>query len=228
MHDDQKGTAVVTLAALINACKLTKKKLEEAKVGIIGLGAAGLTIGKFLLQYTGSPTLGTAKTEASKKRHAESGGIPSSLEEIMKKADIVVATSGVRGLIEPGMVRKGQIIFALSNPYPEITPEAARAAGAALSADGRSVNNLLGYPGIWRGALDAQATKINYEMYKAAALAIAGATGEGEFVPSPIDPGVHLAVAHAVARAAVNSGLARRQLDDDYFESCNVKEPPWA
>jgi malate dehydrogenase (oxaloacetate-decarboxylating) len=228
MHDDQKGTAVVTLAALINACKLTKKKLEEAKVGIIGLGAAGLTIGKFLLQYTGIPTLGTAKTEASKKRHAESGGIPSSLEEIMKKADIVVATSAVRGLIEPGMVRKGQIIFALSNPYPEITPEAARAAGAALAADGRSVNNLLGYPGIWRGALDAQAAKINYEMYKAAALAIAGATGEGEFVPSPIDPKVHLAVAHAVARAAVNSGLARRQLDDDYFESCNVKEPPWA
>jgi len=228
MHDDQKGTAVVTLAALINACKLTKKKLEEAKVGIVGLGAAGLSIGKFLLQYTGKPALGTAKTEASKKRHAESGGIPSSLDEIMQKCDIVVAISGVKGLIEPSKVRKGQIIFALSNPYPEITPEAARAAGAAVAVDGRSVNNLLGYPGIWRGALDAQATKINYEMYKAAALAIAGIAGEGELVASPIDPKVHLAVTHAVARAAVDSGLARRQLDDDYFESCNVKEPPWA
>jgi malate dehydrogenase (oxaloacetate-decarboxylating) len=94
----------------------------------------------------------------------------------MQKADIVVATTGMRGLIDPGKVRKGQIIFALSNPYPEITPEAARAAGAILAADGRSVNNLLGYPGIWRGTLDAKARKINYEMLKAAALAIAGLT----------------------------------------------------
>jgi malate dehydrogenase (oxaloacetate-decarboxylating) len=228
MHDDQKGTAVVTLAALVNACKLTGRKLEESNIGLIGLGAAGLSIGKFLLQYTGKPALGTARTEVSKKRHVESGGIPSNFDEIMQKCDIVVATSGVKGLIEPRMVRKGQIIFALSNPYPEIAPEAARAAGAALAADGRSVNNLLGYPGIWRGALDAQATRINYEMYRAAALAIAGAAAEGELVPSPIDPGVHLAVAHAVARAAADSGVARRQLDDDYFESCNVKEPPWA
>ena len=228
MHDDQKGTAVVALAALLNACKLTKVKLEEAKIGVIGLGAAGLSIGKFLLQYTGNPTLGTARTEASTKRHAEAGGIPSNLDEIMQKADIVVATSGVRGLIDQSKVRKRQIIFALSNPYPEITPEAARAAGAALAADGRSVNNLLGFPGIWRGTLDAKATKINYEMLKAAALAIAGATGEGELVPSAIDPKVHLAVTHAVARAAVESGVARRQLDDDYFANTDVKEPPWA
>ena len=228
MHDDQKGTAVVALAALLNACKLTKVKLEEAKIGVIGLGAAGLSIGKFLLQYTGNPTLGTARTEASTKRHAEAGGIPSNLDEIMQKADIVVATSGVRGLIDQSKVRKKQIIFALSNPYPEITPEAARAAGAALAADGRSVNNLLGYPGIWRGTLDARATKINYEMLKAAALAIAGATGEGELVPSAIDPKVHLAVTHAVARAAVESRVAQRQLDDDYFANTDVKEPPWA
>jgi malate dehydrogenase (oxaloacetate-decarboxylating) len=228
MHDDQKGTAVVALAALLNACKLTKVKLEEAKIGVIGLGAAGLSIGKFLLQYTGNPTLGTARTEASTKRHAEAGGIPSNLDEIMQKADIVVATSGVRGLIDQSKVRKRQIIFALSNPYPEITPEAARAAGAALAADGRSVNNLLGYPGIWRGTLDARATKINYEMLKAASLAIAGATGEGELVPSAIDPKVHLAVTHAVAKAAVESRVAQRQLDDDYFANTDVKEPPWA
>jgi len=228
MHDDQKGTAVVTLAALINACRLTKVTLQEAKIGLIGLGAAGLSIGKFLLQYTGNPAMGAARTEASVKRHAEAGGIPSNLDEIMQKADIVIATTGVRGLIDPVKVRKGQIIFALSNPYPEITPEAARAAGAILAADGRSVNNLLGYPGIWRGTLDAKARKINYEMLKAATLAIAGAANEGELVPSAIDSKMHLSVTHAVARAAVESGLAQRQLDDDYFASTDCKEPPWA
>jgi len=228
MHDDQKGTAVVTLAALINACKLTKVKLQEAKIGIIGLGAAGFSIGKFLLQYTGNPAMGTARTAASIKRHADAGGIPSTLDEIMQKADIVIATTGVRGLIDSSKVRKGQIIFALSNPYPEITPEAARAAGAILAADGRSVNNLLGYPGIWRGTLDARAKKINYEMLKAATLAIAGAATEGELVPSAIDTKMHLSVTHAVARAAVESGLAQRQLDDDYFASTECKEPPWA
>ena len=227
MHDDQKGTAVVVLAALINAFKLTNVKLEEARVGLIGLGAAGLSIGKFILQYTGKPALGTARTEASVRRHAEAGGIPSNLDEIMQKADIVIGTTGVRDLIKPGKVRKRQIIFALSNPYPEIPPEAAGAAGAALAADGRSVNNLLGYPGIWRGALDAKASKINYEMYKAASLAIASATAEGELVPNPLEPKVHLAVTHAVAKAAVDSGVARRQLDDDYFANTDIKTPPW-
>jgi malate dehydrogenase (oxaloacetate-decarboxylating) len=228
MHDDQKGTAVVTLAALINACKLTKVTLQEAKVGIIGLGAAGLFIGKYLFQYTGNPAMGTARTETSVKRHVAAGGIASNLDEIMRKSDIVIATSGVRGLIEPAMVRKKQIIFALSNPYPEITPEAARAAGAILAADGRSVNNLLGYPGIWRGALDAKAGRINYEMLKAASLAIASAAAEGELVPSAIDRKVHLSVTHAVAKAAIESGIAQRQLDDDYFASTDCKAPPWA
>jgi malic enzyme len=91
---------------------------------------------------------------------------------------------------------------------------------------GRSVNNLLGFPGIWRGTLDAKARKINYEMLKAASLAIAGAATEGELVPSAIDTRMHLAVTHAVARAAVESGLAQRQLDDDYFASSDCKEPP--
>ncbi len=227
MHDDQQGTAVVVLAALINACKLCKVSLQEVKIGLIGLGAAGLTIGRFILQYTGTPTLGTARTEASKRRHAEHGGIPSSLDEIMQTADIVIATSTVPGLIEPSMVRKGQIIFALSNPQPEITPAAALAAGAALAADGRTVNNLLGFPGLWRGTLDAKATRINFEMYKAGVLGIVETTSEGEFAPNPLDPKVHLAVAHNVARAAVESGVAKRQLDDDYFENTNIKGPPW-
>jgi len=226
MHDDQQGTAVVTLAALINACKLRNVTLQEAKIGLIGLGAAGLSIGKFLLRYSGNPTLGTARTEASARRHAEHGGIASTIDEIMEKANIVIATTGVRGLIEPRMVRKGQIIFALSNPYPEIAPEIAIASGAVLAADGTTINNLLGYPGIWKGTLDAKAIKINYEMYKAAALAIAGAAHEGELVPSPIDPSVHLAVAHSVARSALESGVAQRQLDDDYFENTDVKERP--
>jgi malate dehydrogenase (oxaloacetate-decarboxylating) len=227
MHDDQQGTAVVTLAALINACKIVNVSLEEAKLGVIGLGAAGLTIGKFLLQYTGKPVLGTARTEASIQRHVERGGIASNLAEIMQKADIVVATSGVQGLIEPSMVRKGQIILALSNPMPEIAPELAKKAGAALAVDGRTVNNLLGYPGIWRGTLDAMASKLTYEMYKAGSLAIVETTDEGELVPNPLDPKVHLAVAHAVAKAAVESGVAQRPLDNDYFENTNIKQPPW-
>jgi len=227
MHDDQQGTAVVTLAALLNACKICSIALEEAKVGLIGLGAAGLSIGKFVLKYTGKPALGTAKTDASLKRHAEHGGIPSNLDEIMQTADIVIGTSGVQGLIKPNMVRKGQIIFALTNPYPEIAPDIATKSGAALAVDGRTVNNLLGFPGIWRGTLDALATKINYEMYKAATLAIVDTTDEGELVPNPLDPKVHLAVTHAVAKAAAESGVAQRPLDNDYFENTNVKMPPW-
>jgi malate dehydrogenase (oxaloacetate-decarboxylating) len=225
MHDDQQGTAVVTLAALINACQRTGTKLEKAKIGLIGLGAAGLSIGKFLLQFTGNPALGTARTEASARRHAEAGGIPSTFDEIMRSADIVIATTGVSGLIKPGAVRKGQIIFALSNPFPEIVPEEAMAAGAVLAADGKTVNNLVGYPGIWRGTLDAKATRINFEMYRAATIAIAESTSEGELIPSAIDPKVHLVVAHSVAKAAMNSGVAQQQLDEDYFEDTSLKEP---
>lgn len=225
MHDDQHGTAVVTLAALINACRLGGITLGEAKIGLIGLGAAGLSIGKFLLRYTGNPTFGVAKTEASIKRHAEHGGIPSSIGEIMETADIVIATTGVVDLIEPEMVRHGQIIFALSNPYPEITAEHARASGATFAVDGRTVNNLLGYPGIWRGTLDAEATEINYEMYKAAALAIAGEAHKDEIIPKLLDPKVHLAVTHSVAKAAIESGVAERQLDEDYFEDTKFMGP---
>jgi malate dehydrogenase (oxaloacetate-decarboxylating) len=228
MHDDQQGTAVVTLAALINACKLSNTVLEKARIGIIGLGAAGISIGTFLLKYTGNPTLGTSRTDASIKRHEERGGIPSTLNEIMQSADIVIATTGVGGLIKPELVKQGQIIFALSNPYPEITPELAKLSGAAFAADGTTVNNILGYPGIWRGTLDAKAVKINYEMYKAAALAIAGTAAPGELVPSPLDPKVHIEVTHSVARAAMESGIAERQLDNDYFEDTNIKGPFWA
>jgi len=199
--------------------------LEEAKIGLIGLGAAGLTIGKFILWFTGKPALGVARSEASARRHAEHGGIPSSFDEIMQTADIVIATTGVSGLIQPGMIRKGQIIFALSNPFPEIVPELALSAGAALAVDGKTVNNLVGYPGIWRGALDAKARRFNFEMYRAAILAIAGATAEGELIPSAIDTRVHLSVTHSVARAAMESGVAQQQLDEDYFEDTAIETP---
>jgi malate dehydrogenase (oxaloacetate-decarboxylating) len=225
MQDDQQGTAVVALAALLNACKRAGRKLENAKIGLIGLGAAGLTIGKFILKYTGNPALGTARTDVSIKRYVEVGGIASSFDEIMQKADIVIGTTGVNGLIPASSVRKGQIIFALSNPFPEILSEEAMAAGAAVAADGRTVNNLLGYPGIWRGVLDAKAKRITWEMYRAAIHAIAGATGEGELVPNSLEPRVHLMVAHSVARAAIDSGVAQRKLDDDYFEATHLESP---
>ncbi len=228
MQDDQQGTAVVTLAALINACKRAGRKMQAMKIGLIGLGAAGLTIGKFILKYTGNPALGTARTEASMKRHTEAGGIASSFDSIMQTADIVICTTGVSGLVPASAVRKGQIIFALSNPFPEIFPEQAVAAGAAVAADGRTVNNLLGYPGIWRGTLDAKARKITFEMYRAAIEAIAGATSEGELVPNSLEQRVHVMVAHAVARAAIESGVAQRKLDDDYFETTEIEAPPEA
>ena len=224
-QDDQQGTAVVALAALSNACKRAAIDMREARIGLLGLGAAGLTIGKFILKYAGKPALGTARTEASLKRHADAGGVPSTFDEIMAKSDVVIGTSGVSGLIPSSAVRKGQIIFALSNPFPEIAPEAALAAGARIATDGRTVNNLLGYPGIWRGTLDANARRLTWEMYRAAIQAIDAATPEGELVPQSLDPRTHLMVAHAVARAAMDSGVAQRTLDDDYFES-TVLAPP--
>jgi len=225
MQDDQQGTAVVAMAALLNACKRAGRKLEDATIGLIGLGAAGLTIGKFILKYTGKPALGTARTEATIKRYIDAGGRASDFDEIMKESDIVVGTTGVSGLIPASAVRKGQIIFALSNPYPEISPDQAMAAGAVIATDGRTVNNLLGYPGIWRGVLDAKAKKITWEMYRAAIHAIAGATAEGELVPNSLDANVHVMVSHSVARAAIESGVAQRKLDDDYFEATRIESP---
>jgi malate dehydrogenase (oxaloacetate-decarboxylating) len=127
----------------------------------------------------------------------------------MNTADIVIATTGAPGLIKPEMVRKGQVILALSNPKPEIDPEVAMSAGAAFATDGKTVNNVLGFPGILRGAVDAQAPRISREMYLAAANAIANLAPPGELVPNPLDREVHRAVARAVARKAFEQGLAR-------------------
>ena len=205
MHDDQHGTAVVTLASVISACQQTDVLLTEAVVGQIGLGAAGLAISRMLMKYGVKELRGIDRNEVARQRLADHGGtVIDSLEELMATCDIIVATTGVAGLIKPEMVRKGQIILALSNPNAEITPEDALAAGAAFAADGRLVNNILGFPGIFRGALNAHAKEITYPMLIAAALAIVESTKPGDLVPHPLDPNVHLNVAAAVERVANN------------------------
>jgi len=154
------------------------------------------------------------------------GGALASLEQIMRMADIVIATTSKGNLIKPDMVKKRQIILALSQPIPEIDPDKALEAGAALALNSKAINHSLSCPGIWRGTLDARSPVINLEMYKAAAIAIANSATEGEILPTTLDPGAHIAVAHAVAAAAVKSGVARRKLDEDYFESGDIKKPP--
>jgi malate dehydrogenase (oxaloacetate-decarboxylating) len=129
----------------------------------------------------------------------------------MQECEVVIATTGMGGLIKPDMVRKGQIILALSNPYPEIEPDLAIKAGAAFAADGKSVNNVLGFPGILRGAIDSYAPRITDEMYLAAAVCIADQTPPDELVPNPLDKKVHQAVAQAVARKALEQGIARAE-----------------
>jgi len=207
MHDDVHGTAVVTLSAAIVACRLAGRRLDEAVVGQIGLGAAGYGIAALIHDAGVRRALATDPNPAAHAR-AEAKGIEiADLETVMAEADVVVATSGKPGLIKPEMVTEGQVILALTNPDPEIEPDAARAAGAAFAADGSSVNNVLGYPGIFRGALMAGATEINLDMKRAAAWALAGLTLESELVPEVLDPAVHDAVAQAVRQAAIDSGV---------------------
>lgn len=210
MHDDQHGTAVVTLAAAISACRSAGVDLKEAKVGQIGLGAAGVAICRMFMAYGVNAVYGTDKSESAMNRLEQYGGqAVSSIEELMETCDIVIATTGVPGLIKPAFVRSGQVILALSNPKPEIEPEAALQAGAAYAADGRSVNNVLGFPGIFRGALNAKSTEINHDMLVAAAEAIAACTKQGDVVPQPLDSKVHHAVAAAVEHAALTADSRR-------------------
>jgi malate dehydrogenase (oxaloacetate-decarboxylating) len=211
MHDDQHGTAVVTTAALTTASRITGVDLGKAQIGQVGLGAAGNAIGRMLMQLTGNPVFGADLSEAALLYFEQVGGKRSTLKEIMQGCDVIIATTGVAGLIKPEMVHKGQIILALSNPNPEIDPDIAIAAGAAFAADGKSVNNVLGFPGILRGAIDAYATRISHDMYLAAALTIADQTPPDELVPNPLDKNVHRAVARAVAQKAIQQGLARAE-----------------
>ncbi len=211
MHDDQHGTAVVSTAALMVATRETGMNLNKAVVGQIGLGAAGHAIGQMVMRLTGNPVYGADLSSEALSRFERSGGIKSDLKEIMAKCDIVVATTGAPNLIKPEMVRKGQIILALSNPNAEIDPDVAMEHGAAFAADGKSVNNVLGFPGIFRGAVDSNASRITNEMLVAAAETIADMTPSGELVPNPLDKKVHHAVARVVAQTAIKQGIARAE-----------------
>ncbi len=209
MHDDVHGTAVVSLAALMVACRYAGIELASATVGQLGLGAAGFGIAALMVDAGVRRVMAFDPLEASHARARAHGVEISTMERVMAEADVVVATTGRPGLIPPEMIRPGQVILALTNPDPEIEPEVAEAAGAAFAADGRSVNNVLGYPGIFRGALQAGASGINVAMKLAAAQAIAELAGDGELVPNALDHRVHDAVAKAVRQAAVESGIAR-------------------
>jgi len=209
MHDDVHGTAVVTLAAVLNACRQVGRRLEDVTVGQLGLGAAGFGIAALAHEGGAARVLAFDPNEASHARARAHGIVTAGLEEVLAQADVVVATTGRAGVITPDMVRPGQVILALTNPAPEIEPKAALAAGAAFAADGRSVNNVLGYPGIFKGALVAGAGRITTGMKLAAARAIAELSAEAELVPDVLDPSVHARVADAVAQAAAAEGVAR-------------------
>ncbi len=206
LHDDQHGTATVVLAACITACKRAGVDLSTATVGQIGLGAAGLGIARLLRHFGIGRLLGADLRDDAIRRLKAIAGEPSTLEEIMRHADVVIATTGVRGLIRPDLVREGQVILALTNPDPEIEPNAALARGAAFCADGKNVNNVLAFPGLFRGALDACATRFTDAMLIAAARAIADATDETHLVPPPLETEVADNVACAVAEAATEGG----------------------
>ncbi|SEH26867.1 NAD(P)-dependent malic enzyme [Selenomonas sp. KH1T6] len=235
-HDDQHGTAIVVASALINALRVVKKDMGAIRVVVNGAGAAGQAITRLLVSlgvqdillcdtkgaiYEGRPEgMNPFKDDIAKitNRQMHKG----SLAEVLKGADVFVGVS-VAGCVTEEMVRsmaKDPIIMAMANPTPEIMPELAKEAGAAIVCTGRSdypnqVNNLLAFPGIFRGALDVRAKEINEEMKLAAAHAIAGLISEKDLdadhiITSPFDPRVAPAVAKAVAKAAQETGVARR------------------
>jgi len=238
-HDDQHGTAIVTVAGLINALKLVGKRFNEIKVVANGAGAAGIAIIKLLQRigvgeiimcdsqgaiYQGRPRrMNFVKDLVAK--HTNKDRKEGTLEEVIEGADVFIGVS-VGGALTPEMVKKmnkDPIIFAMANPDPEILPDVAKEAGARIIGTGRSdypnqVNNVLAFPGIFRGALDVWATRINNQMKMAAAEAIASLIPEGKLnenfvIPEPFDPRVAPAVARAVAETAMKTGVARREVD---------------
>lgn len=236
-HDDQHGTAVITLAGLLNALKLVGKKLDEVKIVTSGAGAAGIAIIRLLISmglknvimtdrqgaiYEGREGLNPVKKEMAQiTNHMKEKG---TLAEVIAGADAFIGVSAP-GTLTADMVRsmaKDPIIFACANPTPEIYPEEAKEAGAAVVSTGRSdypnqVNNVLCFPGLFRGALDVRAADINDEMKIAAAYAIAGLVSDEELtanyiLPAAFDPRVKDAVAQAVSEAARRSGAARIEI----------------
>jgi malate dehydrogenase (oxaloacetate-decarboxylating) len=207
LHDDQHGTAVVALAALINAARQAGRSLRESVVGQVGLGAAGTGIARLLRAYGVERILGADRSPQAVERLRTLGGEGASLEEIMQRADIVIATTGVKGLIKPEWVRSGQVILALSNPDPEIDPLVARERGAAFAADGKGINNVLAFPGLFKGALAARVTRFSDQMLMAAADAIAQLAKGDELVPDALDKTVHERVTAAVQDAAAEAEM---------------------
>ncbi|TMB66025.1 MAG: hypothetical protein E6J43_11010 [Chloroflexi bacterium] len=190
---------------------------RQLLIGQIGLGAAGLAIARSIMHYTGNAVLGADRLTEPIERLVAIGGKASDIEEVCAKCDVVIATTGQPALIEPSMVRPGQIIFALSNPRPEIDATLAIEAGARIAEGGAAINNLLCYPGACRGLLDAGAKSAPQAIFGAASEAIVAATPDGQLLPNPLEKRVHRAVARAVARASLDASIATRELDVDYF-----------
>ena len=233
-HDDQHGTAIVTLAGLLNALKVVGKKKEEVKIVTVGAGAAGISIVKLLLSvgftnitmcdkqgalYEGCPGMNWAQAEMAKRTNPDQ--TPGTLAEKLVGADVFIGTSAP-GIVTGEMVsrmNRDAIIFACANPTPEIFPEEAKAAGARIVSTGRSdypnqINNVLAFPGVFRGAFDVRASDINEEMKLSAAMALADLISDEErnenyIIPAALDPRVAGAVAKAVAEAARRTGVAR-------------------
>ena len=233
-HDDQHGTAVIVLAGLTNALKVVGKKKEDVKVVTVGAGAAGISIVKMLLAagfrnitmcdkqgalYEGVPGMNWAQAEMAKITNPDQ--TPGTLAEKLVGADVFIGTSAP-GIVTREMVatmNRDAIIFACANPTPEIFPDEAKAGGAKVISTGRSdfpnqINNVLAFPGIFRGAFDVRASDINEEMKMAAAQALADLVSDEELnedniMPKAFDPRVGPAVARAVAEAARATGVAR-------------------
>lgn len=201
-HDDQHGTATAALAAIVRVCDRIGLHPHEAVLGQIGLGAAGSAIAKLAKSFGFKRVLVADRNESLLAEAKAWGAAPRPLDMLMRESRIVVAATGRANLISPADVQREQVILALSNPAPEISPESALAAGAAIAEDGRSVNNALAYPGIIRGALEARVRYITPEMLIGAARAIASCAHPDELLPSVLDERVHRLVCDAVKRAA--------------------------
>jgi len=204
-HDDQHGTAIVALAALLTATKQLGINIKDCVFGQVGLGAAGTGICSLMLEYGVKEVLGTDINHDAMLRLGDLGGHPVSLKALMQKANIVVATTGVKGLIKPEMVHQGQIIMALTNPDPEIEPNVAIEHGARFATCGKVVNNMLAFPGLFKGTLDAEVNKITHEMRIAAAETLSSLAKEDSLVPSALNKSAHQQVAMAVYRAALKN-----------------------
>ncbi|AIS53229.1 malic enzyme [Thermoanaerobacter kivui] len=242
-HDDQHGTAIVTLAALINALKIVEKELKEVTAVVNGAGAAGIAIAKFLIKAgikdvivcdrSGIIYEGREDKDVSKIEIAEisnKGRLKGTLKDALKGADVFIGVSAPQ-VVDGDMIKsmaKKPIVFALANPVPEIYPEEAKEAGAYVVGTGRSdfanqINNVLAFPGIFRGALEVRATKINEEMKIQAAYAIAQTVSEKELnpeyiIPKAFDKRVLKNVALNVAKAAMETGVAKVKISLEEFE----------